>query len=191
MNEEKPKKLSNRAIAVLGSIIGVIVLTGVAGAMQNNTPASQVAPTANTQQAAPVITHKEVSEDTAIPFSKIQQNDSTRAVGDNAVTTAGVNGVQTKTYDVTYTNGVETGRTLKSDVTTKAAVNEVTSVGTYVAPSCTNGSYVNSAGNTVCSPEASSSVPAGATAQCSDGTYSFSQSRSGTCSHHGGVAVWL
>lgn len=33
--------------------------------------------------------------------------------------------------------------------------------------------------------------PAGATALCNDGTYSFSQHRSGTCSHHGGVAVWL
>ena len=30
-------------------------------------------------------------------------------------------------------------------------------------------------------------APAGATAKCRDGTYSFSQHRSGTCSHHGGV----
>jgi hypothetical protein len=58
-------------------------------------------------------------------------------------------------------------------------------------PTCTNGTYVNSAGNTVCSPETSPTTPAGATAQCVDGTYSFSQSRSGTCSHHGGVAQWL
>lgn len=59
-------------------------------------------------------------------------------------------------------------------------------------PGCTNGSYINSAGNTVCSPETSNSgAPAGATAQCRDGTYSFSQSRSGTCSHHGGVSTWL
>ena len=36
-----------------------------------------------------------------------------------------------------------------------------------------------------------SSVPTGATAKCADGTYSFSQHRSGTCSHHGGVAEWL
>lgn len=34
------------------------------------------------------------------------------------------------------------------------------------------------------------SRPAGATALCRDGTYSYSASRSGTCSHHGGVAVW-
>jgi hypothetical protein len=33
--------------------------------------------------------------------------------------------------------------------------------------------------------------PPGATAQCRDGTYSFSQHHSGTCSHHGGVATWL
>lgn len=58
-------------------------------------------------------------------------------------------------------------------------------------PTCTNGTYLNSDGNTVCSPETSSTVPAGATAQCVDGTYSFSQHRSGTCSHHGGVAQWL
>ncbi len=32
--------------------------------------------------------------------------------------------------------------------------------------------------------------PVGATALCRDGSYSFSQSRRGTCSHHGGVAQW-
>jgi hypothetical protein len=31
---------------------------------------------------------------------------------------------------------------------------------------------------------------AGATAVCADGTWSFSQNRSGTCSHHGGVHWW-
>lgn len=30
----------------------------------------------------------------------------------------------------------------------------------------------------------------GATAKCNDGTYSYSATHSGTCSHHGGVAVW-
>jgi hypothetical protein len=38
---------------------------------------------------------------------------------------------------------------------------------------------------------ASADAPPGATARCVDGTYSFSATRSGTCSHHGGVAVWL
>jgi Protein of unknown function (DUF3761) len=34
-------------------------------------------------------------------------------------------------------------------------------------------------------------IPAGATAECRDGSYSFSQHRRGTCSHHGGVSRWL
>jgi hypothetical protein len=34
-------------------------------------------------------------------------------------------------------------------------------------------------------------VPADATARCREGTYSFSKSRQGTCSNHGGVAEWL
>lgn len=38
---------------------------------------------------------------------------------------------------------------------------------------------------------APSAVPAGATARCRDGTYSFSEHRRGTCSHHGGVVAWL
>jgi hypothetical protein len=33
--------------------------------------------------------------------------------------------------------------------------------------------------------------PPGATAVCRDGSYSFSQHHSGTCSHHGGVQQWL
>lgn len=34
-------------------------------------------------------------------------------------------------------------------------------------------------------------VPAGASAKCRDGTWSFSQHRRGTCSHHGGVNHWI
>ncbi len=51
--------------------------------------------------------------------------------------------------------------------------------------------YTNTYGNEVHSPAYSQTVPLGASAQCRDGTYSFSQSRRGTCSRHGGVAKWL
>lgn len=54
-----------------------------------------------------------------------------------------------------------------------------------------NNFYINVDGNTVHSPAYSDSAPAGASAQCRDGTYSFSQNRRGTCSGHGGVAEWL
>jgi sRNA-binding protein len=58
---------------------------------------------------------------------------------------------------------------------------------------CPNGTYENSSGNIVCKPYATTNgeQPAGATAECEDGTYSFSEHRSGTCSSHGGVKRWL
>jgi hypothetical protein len=51
--------------------------------------------------------------------------------------------------------------------------------------------YVNSSGNCVLRPTAPAAAPGGASAKCKDGTLSFSQHRSGTCSGHGGVAQWL
>ncbi|MFD5397768.1 DUF3761 domain-containing protein [Streptomyces sp. NPDC127097] len=39
--------------------------------------------------------------------------------------------------------------------------------------------------------EEQAQAPAGASARCNDGTYSYSGHRRGTCSHHHGVAVWL
>jgi hypothetical protein len=71
---------------------------------------------------------------------------------------------------------------------------------TFVAPApaearstatCGVDSYINARGNCVHRPVHANRAPAGATARCRDGTYSFSQSRRGTCSWHGGVAQWL
>jgi hypothetical protein len=56
---------------------------------------------------------------------------------------------------------------------------------------CRTGYNLNVYGNCVKGPTFSNSVPAGATAICRDGTFSFSQSRRGTCSWHGGVRKWL
>lgn len=101
-------------------------------------------------------------------------------------------------YSVTYTNGIETAKELVSEKVVKEPVTEIIANGTYVyippqqttlAQNCPNGSYINTAGNEVCRP--STTQASGATAICRDGTYSYSQSRRGTCSHHGGVAQWL
>jgi len=56
---------------------------------------------------------------------------------------------------------------------------------------CGSDSYINSKGHCVHRPMRANHAPTGATAKCRDGTYSFSQSRRGTCSWHGGVAQWL
>lgn len=56
-----------------------------------------------------------------------------------------------------------------------------------------HGYYTNVSGQSVHRPAhtVGNVVPAGASAQCRDGSYSFSTHRRGTCSHHGGVAQWL
>jgi hypothetical protein len=51
--------------------------------------------------------------------------------------------------------------------------------------------YTNVDGNQVERPVAAASQPSGATAKCKDGTWSFSQHHSGSCSGHGGVAQFL
>jgi hypothetical protein len=62
---------------------------------------------------------------------------------------------------------------------------------TSVAVACAPDQYSNVDGICVHDPENALSAPPGATAQCVDGTYSFSLHHRGTCSHHGGVAQFL
>ena len=52
--------------------------------------------------------------------------------------------------------------------------------------------YINSSGHLVhsLSRTVSGRAPAGASAHCTDGSWSFSEHARGTCSHHGGVATW-
>ncbi|MBG6139745.1 DUF3761 domain-containing protein [Longispora fulva] len=56
---------------------------------------------------------------------------------------------------------------------------------------CGEGYYLNSDGKCVQRPVQAPQPPAGASAECNDGTYSFSAHRRGTCSSHGGVKRWL
>ena len=50
--------------------------------------------------------------------------------------------------------------------------------------------YINRSGEAVPLPVYMDERPQNATAQCRNGAYSFSRSRSGTCSKEGGVAEW-
>ncbi|WP_349256069.1 DUF3761 domain-containing protein [Sphingomonas sp.] len=55
----------------------------------------------------------------------------------------------------------------------------------------TSGYYTARSGDRVRRPVRAARPPAGASAQCRDGSWSFSESRRGTCSWHGGVGRWL
>lgn len=66
-----------------------------------------------------------------------------------------------------------------------------TSAGSSSSGGGSTDTYTNVDGNEVQRPTHASTAPDGASAQCRDDTYSFSQNRRGTCSGHGGVARWL
>lgn len=183
-----------KALSVAGKASVLVASAISVGTVAAATSNPQAPPPAQQAVAAPVITQETVTTTEEIPYTTSYVDNATLAKGSTKITTQGVNGVRTYTYEVTYADKVETSRKETSNVVTTQPINQVVAVGTYEAPpqpSCPSGTYVNSAGNTVCSPYSSSSAPAGATAECVDGTYSFSQSRRGTCSHHGGVATWL
>ena len=61
----------------------------------------------------------------------------------------------------------------------------------YVASLGSDRYYTAKSGHRVHSPVQANRPPAGASAKCGDGSYSFSENHRGTCSHHGGVVNWL
>ncbi len=184
----------------LGKVIFVTLALfsiGTAGnAVDNPQPSSNQKITLTTQSAksSDVVTQKKLATTEAIPYQTETIKDSSLAQDTTKVQTEGVNGVRTQTFNVTYKDGKEVSRSETSNEITTPPVSEIVRQGTYVAPakpSCPNGTYINSSDSEVCRPYQTNTAPEGATAHCRDGSYSFSQHHSGTCSGHGGVATWL
>jgi len=80
---------------------------------------------------APVITTKEETLTLNVPHLKQSREDPKLAKGEVRIDTPGKDGKRTVVYTVTYTDGKETGRTIKSDTLTVQSVTEVTTIGTY------------------------------------------------------------
>jgi hypothetical protein len=76
-----------------------------------------------------------VTETASIPFPVKRVNDSSLPKGTTKVKTEGVVGVKTLTYEVTFTNGVQTAKELLREVITKQPITKVILVGTK-SPSC-------------------------------------------------------
>ncbi len=138
----------------------------------------------------------EPAKEAIAPYKTTYVDDANLPKGQTKIVAKGQTGIKVEHYTITYEDGVETKRELDRTETSREPTSEVIAKGTYVPPqprtetaSCQNGTYVNSAGNTVCRP--SKNNTGDATAICADGTYSYSQSRRGTCSHHGGISSWL
>ena len=84
--------------------------------------------------AKAVVTTKEVTKTEEVAFQTREVENALLAEGVRRVKTAGQKGVRTIVETVTYTDGVETGREVKSNTITTPAVDEVVEVGTKKAP---------------------------------------------------------
>jgi hypothetical protein len=90
-----------------------------------------------TPTPTPVVTIENIDVSEAIPFDAVTVDDAGRDIGQDAVTTTGQDGTRVKTYEVTYTDGIETSRSLAGEAVAAPPVQQVTSRGTrqpYVAP---------------------------------------------------------
>ena len=85
---------------------------------------------------APVVTTKEETKTEEVAFQTKEVTNPNLPEGSHQVKAVGKKGVRTIVYTVTYTDGVETGREVKSNTITTPAVDEVVEVGTkkVVAP---------------------------------------------------------
>ncbi len=132
-------------------------------------PAASTAPPSPSptpSTTAPVVrTEQEVVVE-AVPFDVATREDPNADQGTRQVVTAGSNGERTLTYEVTYTDGVETDRRLVADDVTREPVDEVVSVGTRqpqaAAPAPAPGG--------ACDPNYSGCVPIASDVDCAGGS---------------------
>lgn len=89
---------------------------------------------AKAKKVAPVVTRKIETEEQPVPFASKTIQNSSIDKGMSVITTEGVNGTKTLTYQVTYTGGKRGERKLIKEEVTQEPVTQVTTVGTYVKP---------------------------------------------------------
>jgi len=109
---------------------------------------------------AATVLKKTVTVRKSIAYATKKVDDGTLAKGRTKVRTAGVAGVRTLTYEVTLTDGKETGRTLTGNVVTKQPVTKVIAVGTKVS----------SGGGGNCDPNYTPCVPIASDVDCAGGS---------------------
>lgn len=135
-----------RTIMVVLAISGLLVLgaCGSGGVPPTLTASATAVPvtagSSGTSSSAtgtrPSVERRIVTETRAIPFATRRTGDPSLAKGTIRVRTPGVPGVKILTYEVTFTNGVQTDKKLIRKVISKAPVARVIAVGTREGPQC-------------------------------------------------------
>lgn len=177
LDKSSKKNLSRKHFGIVFGGLAVIlfILIGITAPKQT-TPVNKTIQltTAKSTTPAPQITHKTVAQTKPVPFTSKTVQDSSLAQGTNQVTTQGVNGVETLTYQDTYTNGKQTAQKLISDNITTKPVAQVTSDGTYVAPAPAQPTPSSTSSSSSCYPTASSGNCYEPGEYCSDADHGMS-----------------
>ncbi|MEV1329880.1 G5 domain-containing protein [Micromonospora costi] len=99
-------------------------------------PPTSAAATPSADNDAPVVETRTVTQTQKVGYKTKTINDPSLPKGTKKVTTRGVPGTRTLTYEVTYTDGVQTAKKLIRSEVTKAPVTQVVRVGTKQTRSC-------------------------------------------------------
>lgn len=138
---EEPKPQTATMSAVPGSPDApdytrtpVVTSTPTAVPTPTSTPVPAVTPVPTPSPVpTPVVESRTVVVAEAVPFARKTVQDGSLARGREVVTTKGVAGRKQLTYEVTFTDGVETARTLVDETVDVRPVTQITSIGTKVA----------------------------------------------------------
>src|SRR5262245_32004683 len=91
--------------------LAVLALVSACATPRRNT-AAPAAETSTPTPSASAVDKKTVVETQSIPFESSTVNDPSLPQGQTVVKVAGVNGIKTLTFEVTYRDGTEISRTL-------------------------------------------------------------------------------
>ncbi len=132
--------LGGGSLAVLGSVLPQAAeAPTTTKAPVRNSPAADVAPTESASPWAspsPKVETTTVSKTQAIPYGHRTVYDSSLAEGSRKVRVKGVPGIKTLTYEITLTDGVQTGKRLVKETITRKPVAEVVAIGTKKQKQC-------------------------------------------------------
>lgn len=161
------------SVYTVAAIIGGSLLTAIAHP-STSTDIKQEDATAGineiSKNAEPIIEVKAETVTEAVPFEKETINDNLLDIGKTVIKTSGVEGLRTLIYSVTYTDGKETDRILKSQETTKEPITEITAIGTK-EPAVADGTGDNDDGDADCDPNYSGAcVPIASDVDCAGGS---------------------
>jgi len=154
---------------------GVITLSAIGNSMSPHQPAgnsfASAPEPAPSESAVPKVTTAKETETVDEPFAQLTVEDATVAAGVTTITTVGAPGTRERVYLVTYIDGVETSRELVSDDVVISPQDQVTTVGTYVAPPPPPAPIPFAAAPSGCDPNYSSPcVPIASDVDCAGGS---------------------